>query len=305
VVFDPTSDGSRIVLASGDFRTEWKSEGGLAPDALVRLFLEQPTLVRETAAAFIDAGASVLVTPTDGINHSVLEREDSRVADDELSRANKSCTEQFREAAARSPEQVLVFGAMGPVDRLIALSEVSEEELEESYSRQSRALAEGGIDAVLCRGFCELESLRIALRAARRATGLPVIGSMVFDSGADYSQTTLGATIAQACTVLTETGAVMAGCDGSEYPDGAPAIVTLLTQACNLPIYAEVTPGRAELTEAGVTYPDTPKEFGERFDSLVESGARIISGGRGASAKHIAELAKAAARLEKRRAKNR
>lgn len=308
--------GSRIILASGDFRAERASEKGRksaesktpaatsapAPDHEIvsspsgQELLADVTWLAAASVRFAEAGASWIVAPTDGLGLD-SEQASERSREDWIGVQNVAVRSI---KAAVSNHAVKVVGAIGPTDALITLSESDESTLHDDYSAWCRALCDGGCDVILCRSFSELEQLVVAVKAAV-STGLPVVASMTFDSGPDFTETILGVTIPQMCRAMAESGATLIGCDGSEYPDGAPAIVTLLRQSCPLPVYIERSAGRAELGDDGLVYPESPREFADRMEALKAAGAAIIGGGRGVTVAHIVEAARQLDRLSKRR----
>lgn len=305
--FDPAHYQSRITLAGGDFRSCFTSDSVTESGHWHRMAAELG-LIAPAAVALAEAGASILITPTDAESEAIL---GALRENDEKNRASSvewlrriALSERGALSGIRVPDgsgPACIWGAIGPVDPLLTLSEVEESLLTEAFSNQARALAEGGVDAILCRGFTELESLVIAVKSAKDAASLPVIGSMIFDSGHDYSQTPMAVTIPQAARALADAGACMMGTDGSEFPDGAPAVVSLIRASSTLPVSVEVTAGRPELTETGIRYPESPKLFAERLERLIDAGATIVSGGRGVTVAHMTEMSKIAVRLRKRR----
>jgi 5-methyltetrahydrofolate--homocysteine methyltransferase len=62
------------------------------------------------------------------------------------------------------------------------MGETSEEELYDVFSEQSKALEEGGADAVVLETFTDLEELKIALRAVKENTGCETACTMTFDT---------------------------------------------------------------------------------------------------------------------------
>lgn len=299
--------GSRVVIAGGDFRAEWPT-GNLVLGALpIRASLDDAARVEEIAGRFGEAGVEWLIAPTDSLNAVAcadsVDRDD--VPEAELKRANTLAVACLRRAAdaqgGEGGRTIKVIGAIGPIRQLLTLGEIEESAFARVVSEQAAAIAAGGADAVLCRSFTELETMAVAIRAAASGSGLPVLASMCFDSGPSYSETALGVSIPRFADCAAESGAFMIGCDGSEYPDGAPAIITMLRDVSKFPIYVEVNAGRAELSESGVIYPEQPKAYAERFAALSAAGANVVSGGRGASASHIRELARAAIRVSHRR----
>lgn len=298
---------STVIVASGDFLSLEVSEKQprvAHSRALIDLLLRHDQL-RVAAEVFIDAGATMLIVPTD-VSNSIAQADEianGAISAERLFDGARDAVSCVRKAVEARGAKIAVVGAIGPVDALVTLNEIDEAVLRDAFARQARALADGAADAILCRAFTELEAAVIAVQAARESTNLPVFASMIYDSGAEFSQTALGVTIPQACRALVEAGACLIGCDGSEYPDGAPAVVTLIRQSCELPVYVEITAGRAELSDDGIVYPESPKSFGERLEAIIAAGARVIAGGSGATAGHIAELAKMGARLSRRKSR--
>ena len=135
--------------------------------------------------------------------------------------------------------------------------------------------------------------LRLAVEAVLKVVNVSVIGSMAFDSGADYAETVMGVSVPSACAELLQAGVAVVGCDRSAFPDSAASVVSLLHDSCDLPIWAEVNAGQPEFGDPLPTYPETPEQFAARLEPLADAGARFIGGGRGATAAHITSLAAA------------
>ncbi len=301
--FDPASYRHETILAGSQFHTALCGLGLDAPLSASGWTSEQVETIRAMAEAYLAAGARVLVTFTDDANAVAMADaiEAGEVATEMLATVNRDAAALCRTAIETHGEaDCWVSGAMGPVEPLLRLDEIGSEVLSDAYRTQATALAQGGADAILCRSFVEIEALVVAVTAAREASGLPVVGSMTFDCGPESSETTMGVTVPQACQSLVEAGAAMVGCDRARQPDGAAALVSLMRQSCDLPIWVEVNAGLPELDEQRLVYPETPIAFGERFEALAEAGALILGGGHGATPAHIEEMAKARQRYLKR-----
>ncbi|MCG8409464.1 MAG: homocysteine S-methyltransferase family protein [Phycisphaerales bacterium] len=303
VVFDPADYRNEIVLGGGDWAVELSARGVLQTGLWERTYVDQPDIVREISSAFLDAGAAVLVTNTDRVNDVALAKslESGDIAPEDISAINRAASAAFRSAAdGFSGPTPSVFGTIGPVEPLMTLNEIKESVLLAAYRTQSEALAAGGADAIVCRSFTELEALLVAVQGAKEGSGLPVVGSMTFDCGPEYTETTMGVTVPQACQALTKAGVSMVGCDRGEYPDGTVSIVTLFRASCDLPIWVEINAGQAELEEERSVYAETPKAYSERFKPIAEAGATMIIGGYGASVEHIVEMARVRERYLKK-----
>ncbi len=289
--FDPASYRHETIFSGSEFRTVLCGLGGDERPSASRLSSEQTESIRATADAYLAAGARVLVTFTDDVNAVAMGGGD--VTAEMLATVNRAGAALCRAAIeAHGEADCWAIGAMGPVEPLLTLEEIEREVLADAYRTQAAALADGGVDAVVCRSFVEIEALVLAVTAARETCGLPVVASMTFDCGPESSETTMGVTVPQACQSLVEAGAAMVGCDRARQPDGAAALVSLMRESCDLPIWVEVNAGLPELEEQRLVYPETPAAFGERFEALAEAGALIIGGGHGVTPAHIAEIAK-------------
>lgn len=296
VTFVPADYRSSILIAAGGMSAEFPAKDRLAPGLLEQVNLRAPDIVRDAAGRFLDGGADILVTLTDGANDIAMAEslESGDLTADHVVAMNRQGAELCRQAViARRGSSAFVFGAIGPVERLLTLGEISEDALLAAYAAQAEALAASGADAVLCRSFTEIRMLRLAVEAAMKVVNVPVIGSMAFDSGADYTETVMGVSVPSACAELLQAGVAVIGCDGSAFPDSAASVVSLLRDSCDLPIWAEVNAGQPEFGDPLPTYPETPEQFAARLEPLAGAGARFIGGGRGVTAAHIAALAAA------------
>ncbi len=296
VTFNPADYQSSILIAGGDISAEFPAKDRPAPGLLEHANLRAPDIVRDAAARFIDGGADILVTLTDGANEVALSESlgSGDLTAENVAAMNRQGVELCRQAIiARRGSSAFVFGAIGPVEGLLTLSEISEDALLAAYAAQAGALVAGGADALLCRSFTEIRMLRLAVKAAMKVVDVPVIGSMAFDAGADYTETVMGVSVPSACAELLQIGVAAVGCDRSAFPDSASSVVSLLRDACDLPIWAEVNAGQPEFGGPLLTYPETPEQFAARLEPLAAAGARFIGGGRGATAAHIAALAAA------------
>jgi methionine synthase I (cobalamin-dependent) len=291
MTFVPDDYRGRILVADGDWRLEMASRGWPADAPPARAVLDRPALIRGVAEAFLDAGATAVMTPTRLANAIAVAGQAARAGPPELETMNRQAASLCRAALSDYPPGTrFVFGVLGPVEPLLLLEEIDESTLGEAYAAQAKALADGGADALLCRSFTELPAVCVAVRAAR-GTGLPVGASLVFDCGPEGTQTATGATPVEACAALQEAGASFVGCDEGQNPDSLTAVVALMRQASPLPILAQPNAGWPQMDGDRVAYTDSPAEFAGRVAALRQAGATLLAGGRGAGVNHVAALA--------------
>jgi methionine synthase I (cobalamin-dependent) len=123
----------------------------------------------------------------------------------------------------------------------------------------------------------DLEEARIALRAAR-TTGLPVIVSMVFDSGKEKDRTMMGSTPEQVAAALGEAGADAIGANCGLGIEGYIPVCARLRKATSLPLWIKPNAGMPEMVHGQITYRTTPEEFARGSRELGRAGADFIGG---------------------------
>jgi methionine synthase I (cobalamin-dependent) len=259
------------VLTDGAWGTELQSRG-LAPGEVADFWnLSHPDRVERVASAYVAAGSRVILTNTFRANRIALAAhpEVERVAE-----VNRAGVEVSRRAAGGDAR---VFASIGPCGKLLMTGEVDEAALRDAFSEQAEALAAGGADAIVIETMSDLAEAGIAVGAAK-ATGLPVVACMVFDSGKKRDRTMMGVTPTQAAEELTRIGADAIGANcGTGIEDYVP-VCAGLAAATPLPIWIKPNAGLPELEDGKVVYRTSPAEFAGNVSRLVEAGARFVGG---------------------------
>lgn len=294
MAFNPADYRQSLTLADGDLRRALADLGVPPGQNPVFAAIDHPTLLEKALTGFLRAGARLLVTPTDTTDELTdtapagLEKFDhaTRLLD-----AIRRTARFYRTFAdEHSSERPVVIGAIGPSSRLLLLGEHTADNLHAVFTKQCQALAEGGVDAIFCSAFVELDALLIAIRSAA-TVHLPAIAGMRFDAGADGAETTLGVTSPQAAAAAESAGAAIFAIDAGERPDTVAAVVALVRKTTQLPIWVRISAGFPQLDEGRVVYPESPADFAIRVTAVRNAGADIIGGGPGVTADHLAALA--------------
>ncbi len=198
------------VITDGAWGTQLQARG-LAPGEVPDLWnLTHPEEVCAVARAYVEAGSQIILTNTFGANRIRLA--ESGCAD-RLLEINRDGVALSREAAGK---RALVFASLGPSGKLIMNGDITEDELRDAFVEQAQALADGGADGLVVETMQDLAEAELAIAAAK-ATGLPVVASMVFDSGKDKDRTMMGTTPEQAAAGLRES---RRRCCGSQLRPG-------------------------------------------------------------------------------------
>lgn len=247
--------------------------------------LDEPDKVKEVARAYVDAGADIILTNTFGANRLVLESHGLSGLAREINQAGAALSK------AAAGERAKVFASIGPSGKMLIMGEVEEEELEEAFSEQATALCEGGADGIVIETMADLEEALIAIRAAK-ATGLPVVGCMVYDSGADKDRTMMGISPEQQAHAFVEAGVDVIGANCGQGIEGFADIARRLKEASGLPVWIKANAGLPRQEGGNLVYPTTPEAFAESARKVVEAGASFIGGCCGTSPEFIATLKK-------------
>ena len=286
-----------IAVADGGWSTQLQLRGvpSGAPAELANL--THPHLVEALAREYVAAGARLITTNTFSANSFLFERRRLKQDATELNRLGAMLARR----AVGEGKNVLVAGSIGPSGRILAVHEVSEEQLAAAFAAQASALAEGGADVIVLETFSELAEILAALEAVQKAAGLPVIASMSFDSGPQHARTMMGAPAEDCAHALEEAGADAVGCNcGAGITTVLPAVVALRANT-TLPLWVKPNAGLPELEEGHVVYKQTPDEFGHHVPALLDAGVNIIGGCCGTGPEHIRRVA-ALVRAHKRKA---
>jgi methionine synthase I (cobalamin-dependent) len=271
------------VLTDGAWGTQLQARGlpvGDFPDAWN---LSHPDAVREVAAAYLAAGSQVILTNTFGANR--LRLAENGLADQALL-INRRGVELSREAASG---RARVFASMGPTGKLLMNGDVTEAELSAAYQEQAQALAEAGADGLVIETMADLTEAILAVQAAK-ATGLPVVGCMVFDSGKNKDRTLMGVTPEQAATALAEAGADVVGANCGQGIAGFVSICQRMRAVTDRPLWMKANAGLPVMEGGRTVYRTTPDEFARFAPELARAGAAFIGGCCGTSPAFIQAL---------------
>jgi methionine synthase I (cobalamin-dependent) len=271
------------VIIDGAWGTQMFARGlkpGGCPD---KWNLDEPDNVRSVARAYVDAGADIILTNTFGANRFVLESHGLAGLVRDINRAGATLS---KEAAG---DRAKVFASMGPSGKMLIMGEVEEADLEAAFAEQAAALQEGGADGIVIETMADLEEALIAIKAAK-ATGLPVIGCMVYDSGADKDRTMMGVSPEQQAAAFVDAGVDVIGANCGQGIEGFVDIARRLKAASGLPVWIKANAGLPREQDGKLVYPTTPEAFAASARKVVQAGASFIGGCCGTSPEFIATL---------------
>ncbi len=274
---------ARPVLTDGAWGTQLQAEGLQPHECPDSWNLTHPDRVLRVARAYVEAGSQVILTNTFGANAVRLA---GYGLADQGAAINRAGVAISREAAAN---RARVFASLGPTGKMLLDGAITVAELDRVFGEQAAALAEAGADALVVETFSDLEEAGRAIAAARR-TGLPVVASLVFDSGRDKDRTMMGVTPERAAKALEEMGADVMGANCGQGIAGYVSVCRRMRSATAAPLWIKANAGLPELEAGRAVYGIEAEEFAGYGPALVEAGADFIGGCCGTTPEFIRAL---------------
>ena len=256
---------------------------GLEPGGCPELMNDtHPEVVRQMEANYFAAGSDMVETNSFGGSRYMLAKYD---LGDRVEELNRKGAELAREAA---PEGCFVLGSIGPTGEFLEPNgSATEDEIYDVFCEQARGLAAGGVDAICIETMSDLGETTVALRAAKDATGLPLVTTLCFDKGPHGYFTMFGVTPAGAAEGLAASGADIVGSNCGLPIDAMLEIIAGMRSATDKPILVHVNAGLPDIKGGVIVYPDAPDIMASKMPALVEAGANVVGGCCGTNPDHI------------------
>lgn len=272
------------VVTDGSWGTQLQKAGlkrGVCPDSWN---LSQPEKVAAVARQYVAAGSRIILTNTFGANRLALERHSLADRAAEINRAGVRISKKA--AAGRA----YVFASIGPSGRMLITRDTRQSELQAAFEQQATAQAEAGADGIVVETMIDLTEAKIAAAAAKK-TGLPVIASMVFDSGVNKDTTLMGNTPEEAVAELAGLGVDGVGANCGQGIEAFAPICRRMHQATDLAIWMKPNAGLPEVNEdMEAIFTTTARDFAEFVPGLVAAGADFIGACCGSDEQFVKEI---------------
>ncbi|MBS0664420.1 MAG: homocysteine S-methyltransferase family protein [Verrucomicrobia bacterium] len=265
------------------------------------LCLTRPDVIESIHAAYFDAGADLVETNTFNANaiSQADYRTESLVAEMNLAAA-QIARRAADHAAARLGRPCFVAGALGPTNRTASMSPdvnrpdfraVTFDGLVAAYLEQARALAAGGVDALLVETIFDTLNAKAAIFALERlfdetSVRLPVMISVTITdaSGRTLSGQTIGAfyhSIRHARPLSVGINCALGGAQMRPYLEELAGLAE-----CHVSCYPN-----AGLPNAFGGYDETPADMARVLGEFAAQGwLNVVGGCCGSTPAHIAAI---------------
>ena len=259
------------VVTDGSWGTQMQIRGlkrGESPDSWN---LSRPKLVEEVAQQYVDAGSQIILTNTFGGNRLALSHHE---LGDKAMEINIAGVQISKKAAGN---RAYVFASIGPTGKMLITGDTTESELQEVFEEQAQAQVQAGADGIVVETMIDIVEAQIAATAAKK-TGLPVIVSMVFDSGKDKDRTMMGDSPEDVVYKITKINVDGIGANCGQGIEAFLPICERMRQVTDLPIWMKPNAGLPEVVDDKVVFRTTAMEFVQYIPDLIQGGANFIGG---------------------------
>jgi len=281
-----------VVLADGAMGTVLYERGITFDRSFDLLNLQEPALVQSIHRDYIRAGAELIETNTFGASRIRLAAHGGEIHD--ARRVNRAGAQLARNAREEVGEAVFVAGAIGPLGKPVApLGTISKEEAYEAYVEQVEGLVEGGVDLLIIETQTDLEEMKLAIRAVRQVTDLPLVAEMTFT---EDERTLYGAYPEDVVRQTQTLGVNVLGANCSVGPQKLLEIVQRLRRKTELPISVMPNAGLPRFVSGRFLYLASPDYFADYAVRFAAAGANLIGGCCGTTPAHIRRMRDALAR---------
>jgi 5-methyltetrahydrofolate--homocysteine methyltransferase len=250
---------------------------------------EHPERIAELARAFVEAGADIILTNTFGGTRYRLKL---HKAGDRVAELNEKAAAIARAEADRAGRTVLVAGSIGPTGEILEpLGALSLEAAREAFAEQAEALKRGGADLMWIETMSSVEETEAALAGAR-ATGLPVVATLSFDTN---GRTMMGVTPSDLAGLQRKHHFAACGSNCGVSPSELVASIVNLAAAADPSaiLVAKANCGIPKYVDGAIRFDGTPELMAVYARLALDAGARIIGGCCGTTPEHLSVMRRA------------
>jgi len=279
----------RVLVSDGAWGT-FLQKKGLKPGECPELWCtERPNDVLDIAKSYVAAGADMI--ESDSFGGSCFKLEHYKL-DGKVSEINEAAAKISRTAAG---DKAWVIASIGPTGKMLAMGDVTEEQLYEAFKAQAIALEKGGADAICIETMSDVTEAVMAIKAAKKFTKCEVICTFTFEKTVQgYYRTMMGLSPEDAVKAAVEAGADIIGPNcGNGIERMVDIVKAMRAVDKKTPILVHANAGLPTSVNGKDVFPESPADMAARVPALIAAGANIIGGCCGTTPDHIVAIKKA------------
>jgi 5-methyltetrahydrofolate--homocysteine methyltransferase len=245
--------------------------------------ISHPEVVKSIHKSYYDAGSDCVETNSFGGTKVKLSKFGMG---DKVAEYNKRAAELAKEVCPSGKFVAASIGSTG--EMLEPYGDFSVQECYDNYAEQIIALKDGGVDALCIETMMDLEEAKIALKAAKENTKLPVIVSLTYNQSPNGYRTLMGNTIAQIVKDLIAGGADIIGTNcGNGIENMIEILKEYKSNAHDMLYLVQPNAGLPEVVGEKTIYKETPEIMKAKVVNLISLGLNILGGCCGTTPDHI------------------
>ncbi len=280
----------RIIVFDGAMGTMLYTRGVYINQCFEALNVLRPHMVKQIHREYLLAGAEVLETNTFGANEVKLA---GFGLADKVEEINLQGVQLAREVAGN---EAYVAGSIGPLGKPLApIGNISSQQALNYFSKQVRALLQGGVDLIILETFSDLEEIKLAIRAVRQLSDIPLIAQMTLT---EEKETIFGITLQTIAKELTKEPVDAIGLNCSLGPAFMLEAIEIMRPLTELPLSAQPNAGLPRQFDGRLIYLATPEYMAEYAKRFIQKGVSIIGACCGSTPEHIRAIKSAVKALQ-------
>ncbi|MCJ7612905.1 MAG: homocysteine S-methyltransferase family protein, partial [Candidatus Aminicenantes bacterium] len=147
------------------------------------------------------------------------------------------------------------------------------------FAVQIKALVQGGVDVLIIETMYDLQEALCGLRAAKKASALPVFVALTFNRSPRGFFTLMGDSVAKCVRALEDIGAAALGSNCTLDSAAMADLVKEFSAHTSLPIIAQPNAGQPTISDDNtVVYSQGVEDYVASLPRLVANGARFVGG---------------------------
>jgi 5-methyltetrahydrofolate--homocysteine methyltransferase len=287
----------RILVSDGAWGTFLHKKGLKLGECPEIWCLERPEDVLDIAKRYVAAGADMIETNSFGATRIKLRHYG---LDHKAAELNEAAAAISRKAAG---DAAWVIASIGPTGKMLAMGDVTEDEMYEAFREQAAALERGGADAACIETMSDATEACLAIKAVKENTSLEIMATFTFDKTQQgWYRTMMGLSPEDAALAAVEAGAQIIGTNCGNGTERMVDIVRIMRRADpKTPILVQANAGLPVTVDGRDVFPESPETMAALVPALIEAGANVIGGCCGTTPEHIAAIRRAVDTEQSRR----